>query len=194
MTISIETVAIFASIASAILAVVAIWLALHHYNRAKDVDKSVGESLAGITAQTTTLQAITGRQLDRLTDAATGPRQSEQAMLGMISDFVKQAGTPPSQASTVDAMPTDVPTEPLVEAICSACYFSVMSIMFIDIARRARTDSVPQGVLDLRDHAKSYFLRAEEWLERLDAARYEHHDYYQRYRMVRKSFHEDFRK
>ncbi len=66
-----------ASIASIILAVVAVILSVYFYTQAKNSEKEVTKSLSKIEAQADTLSKITGKQLDRLTKHATERRTSE---------------------------------------------------------------------------------------------------------------------
>lgn len=69
------TLGIASSIASTVLAVVAMAQSLYFYNQAKASERAAAETLAAIRAQTQTLEKIAGRQLDRLTRFATQPRQ-----------------------------------------------------------------------------------------------------------------------
>jgi len=60
-----------ASIASIVLAIVAIVLAVYFYTQAKQSEKDVANSLSKIEAQSQALEKITGRQLNRLTKHIT---------------------------------------------------------------------------------------------------------------------------
>ena len=60
-----------ASIASIVLAIVAIVLAVYFYTQAKTSEKDVANSLSKIEAQSQALEKITGRQLERLTKHIT---------------------------------------------------------------------------------------------------------------------------
>jgi hypothetical protein len=65
------------SIASIVLAVVAIFLAVYFYTQSKKSEKEVSNSLSKIETQAEALSKITGRQLDRLTKHATERRPQE---------------------------------------------------------------------------------------------------------------------
>lgn len=67
---------IVSNVASLILSVIAIWLSLYFYTKAKDTEAGVQSALAEIKQQTESLQKLAGRQLDRLTKFAVEPRQS----------------------------------------------------------------------------------------------------------------------
>ncbi|MFA6190959.1 MAG: hypothetical protein WC665_01275 [Sulfurimonas sp.] len=60
-----------ASIASIVLAIVAIVLAVYFYTQAKQSEKDVANSLSKIEAQSQALEKITGRQVERLTKHIT---------------------------------------------------------------------------------------------------------------------------
>lgn len=60
-----------ASIASIVLAIVAIVLAVYFYTQAKQSEKDVANSLSKIEAQSQALEKITGRQIERLTKHIT---------------------------------------------------------------------------------------------------------------------------
>lgn len=66
-----------ASIASIVLAIVAIFLAVYFYSQAKKTEKEVSSSLSKIETQADALGKISGRQLDRLTKHVTEQRTAE---------------------------------------------------------------------------------------------------------------------
>jgi hypothetical protein len=70
-----ETVGFAASIASIVLAVVAMILSVYFYTQAKNTEGAVTASLEAIRAQTDALQKLTGRWMDRLTRYVTTPQQ-----------------------------------------------------------------------------------------------------------------------
>ena len=63
-----EIASIVASFVSVILAVIAIWQAIHFYTQGKNTESRVESALSSIKAQVETLQSINGRTLDRLTN------------------------------------------------------------------------------------------------------------------------------
>lgn len=68
-------VGLVAGIVSVILAIVAIWQALHFYSQGKGTETRVETALSSIKAQVDTLQALNARTLDRLTKYATTHRE-----------------------------------------------------------------------------------------------------------------------
>jgi hypothetical protein len=110
-----EAFNIAASIASIILAVVAIWQAVHFYTQGKNTESRVETALSSIKAQVETLQSINGRTLDRLTKYATTPRedgssQAAQALSTALRDLpaIFLQFKVPSQDSTQAVMRKEI--------------------------------------------------------------------------------------
>lgn len=86
-----DTFNLGASIAAIILAVVAIWQAVHFYSQGKNTESRVETALASIKAQVETLQSINGRTLDRLTKYATTPREDGSSQVAnALSSALKE--------------------------------------------------------------------------------------------------------
>lgn len=68
-------IGLVSGIVSVILAVIAIWQAIHFYTQGKNTESRVETALSAIKAQVETLQSINGRTLDRLTKYATTHRE-----------------------------------------------------------------------------------------------------------------------
>lgn len=69
-------------ICTVLLGVLAIWLSLYLYTRAKETEKAVDSSLAAIKQQTDSLQKLTAKQMDRLIGVvAEKPELEEQRTL-----------------------------------------------------------------------------------------------------------------
>jgi hypothetical protein len=79
-----EVASIVSSFVSTILAGFAIWLSLYMFNKGKDTEGDVRESLASIKAQTDALQKLTGKMMDRLTSAVTAPRAADEALVVLM--------------------------------------------------------------------------------------------------------------
>ena len=87
-----EIASIVASFVSLILAVIAIWQAIHFYTQGKNTESRVETALSSIKAQVETLQSINGRTLDRLTKYVTTPwddgtSQATQALSSATQQF-----------------------------------------------------------------------------------------------------------
>ena len=73
-----------ASVASIILAVLAIWMSLYFYNQSKNTESRVQIALEGIRSQTEALQTLSSKQMDRLTKFVTTPRTEMPAELQQV--------------------------------------------------------------------------------------------------------------
>lgn len=109
-----EIAAIVASFVSVILAIVAIWQAMHFYTQGKNTETHVQLALEGIKAQTEALQAINAKTLDRLTKYVTTPRdepsQAAQLLVTTLRDLpdIVLKLRPPSAPTNEDAFRREI--------------------------------------------------------------------------------------
>jgi len=86
-----DTFNLAASIASIILAIVAVWQAVYFYSQGKNTESRVETALSAIKAQVETLQSINGRTLDRLTKYVTTPREDGSSQVAnALSSALKE--------------------------------------------------------------------------------------------------------
>lgn len=86
-----DTFNLAASIASIILAIVAVWQAVYFYTQGKNTEARVETALASIKTQVETLQSINGRTLDRLTKYATTHREDGTSQVASaLSTAIKE--------------------------------------------------------------------------------------------------------
>src|SRR5262249_41060704 len=81
-----ETASIIASIVSVILALVAIAQSIYFYTQSKNTESRVQEALTAIKTQTESLQALSGKYLDRLTRYVTTPREDPNQIAQLFAD------------------------------------------------------------------------------------------------------------
>jgi hypothetical protein len=84
-----ETASIIASIASLILAIVAIAQSVYFYTQSKNTESRVQQALTGIKAQTDSLQALSGKYLDRLTRYVTTPRDEPNQTAELFASTIR---------------------------------------------------------------------------------------------------------
>lgn len=113
---------------SIILAVVAIWLAIHFYNQAKGSEIAVATALADIRAQTSTLERIAGRQLDRLTKYATQSKPEDPQLAEFLITFRQftQTALAPAIPAQGGASSAILGTEHLL-SIYNVMYFAALA-------------------------------------------------------------------
>ncbi len=80
-----EEAAISASVASVIVAVVAIFLAAYFYTQSKNTELNAGRALTKIETQTEALQKLTARWMDRLTKYVTEPKPVDENLSLLVS-------------------------------------------------------------------------------------------------------------
>ncbi len=66
------------------LGVLAIWLSLYLYSKAKDSEKETAKALEAIRAQSDALQKPTGRWLDRFTRHAVEPKPADEGLMQLV--------------------------------------------------------------------------------------------------------------
>lgn len=81
---AVEIVNLISSLASLILALIAIWLALHFYDRAKSAEKQTAVNVNEIKTQTRALTDISSRMLDKYTDYAVQPKAADETFLAVV--------------------------------------------------------------------------------------------------------------
>src|SRR5262245_9741121 len=117
----VQVCSIASSVASLIIAVLAMWFAFYVYDKGKATDQSITNSLAKIEAQAESLQKLSGKWMDRLTkyvttDRPPGPLDHELPNLIAVLTQLPQAITMKiSQPQSSD------PPEHLIEELIT-CY------------------------------------------------------------------------
>jgi hypothetical protein len=81
---AVDIVNLISSLASLILSVIAIWLALHFYDKSKDSEKQTEVNVNEIKTQTQALTEISSRMLDKYTDYATKPKEADETFLAVV--------------------------------------------------------------------------------------------------------------
>ncbi|BFU92525.1 MAG: hypothetical protein NTAFB01_37120 [Nitrospira sp.] len=66
------------------LGVLAIWLSLYLYSKAKDSEKETSKALEAIRAQSDALQKLTGRWMDRFTRHAVEPKPADEGLMQLV--------------------------------------------------------------------------------------------------------------
>lgn len=108
---AITIISLIASLASLVLAVIAIWMSMYFYNQSKNTEANVQIALEGIKSQTNTLQSLNARTLDRLTKYVTTPRndasQTAQLLITALPDIVLKL-MPPNPSSNEESLRKEI--------------------------------------------------------------------------------------
>jgi len=124
-----EIASIVASVASTILAIVAIGLSVLFYTQGKNSEVRVQMALEGIRAQTDALQKLTGRWMDRLTKYVTTPHEpmvetQSQLLLAikeLPKDIVSQLLVPSAQSQQPELL------RECVSGYCALYYYTAIA-------------------------------------------------------------------
>jgi hypothetical protein len=81
---NIELVSFIASVASLIMALVAMWQAVHFYNQAKTAELNTATTLESIKTQAAMLEKMTARWMDRFTKYVTTPKEADETTTRLI--------------------------------------------------------------------------------------------------------------
>jgi len=116
-----EIFSIAASIASIILAIVAIGLAVFFYRDSKSAESNVATSLEGIKTQSEILKEISARWMDRLTEYVTRPGQLLE--IAAVAQTIRTTGE--GVASSADTITLDKEQQAAVVTLTIALYYYV---------------------------------------------------------------------
>lgn len=138
----IEIINLLASLASLILSVLAIALALYFYERSKDSEKNTALNVNEIKTQTRALTEISSRMLDKYTDYATGPKAADESFL-VVTQLLSQM-----TSSRITGNP-DGGTKAQLERY--AVDVSIAALFYAGLTNLAVQDLLPQRLIDIED-------------------------------------------
>jgi hypothetical protein len=120
-----DVINLAAALASIVLAVVAIGLAVYFYIKGRVSEGRASSVLSQIQTQVGTLDKLSGKMLDRLTRAAIEPRPEQEAILTIISALRQ---VPESLANGPRGpVAQNVPQGEWIAALVSGYYYSSMA-------------------------------------------------------------------
>jgi hypothetical protein len=120
-----DVINVAAALASIVLAVVAIGLAVYFYVRGRDSEGRASSVLSQIQTQIGTLDKLSGKMLDRLTRVSVEPRPEQEAILTIISALRQ---LPEGLANGPRGpVPQNVPQGEWIAALVSGYYYSSMA-------------------------------------------------------------------
>lgn len=120
-----DVINLAAALASIVLAVVAIGLAVYFYVKGRDSEGRASSVLSQMQTQVGALDKLSGKMLDRLTRAAIEPRPEQEAILAIISALRQ---IPESLANGPRGPVTQgVPQGECIAALVAAYYYSSMA-------------------------------------------------------------------
>lgn len=168
---NLELASLMASIASIILAVIAIWLALYFYHKSKQTEKIVALDLTEIKTQAGTLERLTGRWMDRFTRYAVNPKPADETTTLLMS--IVERSIPPTSAELKQIRESDSPENLIAELI--TCYILIHN--YASISNIATQGYLPEEISqivgvtkikELVDGSFTTFQHLDQIIEGLD--------------------------
>jgi uncharacterized protein YoxC len=174
-----EALSIATSIVSMALAFFSIWLSFHFYEKTKETEKQVSNSLAKIEAQTAALQKINAKWMDRLTQYVTtdSPRpvdETTRVLLQVLTELPQSLSSGISQPTSTDSK------EQLIEEIYTlyiiVYYYSALTnywaqVSLPDFEDFDSTDDLHQLIMRVIDGSCNDFQFFAQLLGKADQER-----------------------
>lgn len=167
---ALDIINLISSLASLILSVIAIWLALYFYHKSKDTEKEVNETLTEIKTHTGTLERLTGKWMDRFTRYVTTPQRVDemQERLLQIISFTTQSSVnqlPPAP----DGNTKPQLTEYLVSSYLALYYYAGLTNIATQFYLPKLDELEPGNTLkNIVDRSHADFVYLENLIASLD--------------------------
>ena len=150
-----DLISLAGSIASLILAVLSIWLALYFFIKSKNAESNTSNLLVRVEGQVGLMSKVTSRMLERYVRYSTSPKPSDELLPTVLKEFMKNTSidheqsvnSVPARHDTVDDS-DDVLDNELVNMYIVGMYWSA-------IANAALQDRLPEDVAELSDPQNS---------------------------------------
>jgi len=165
---AVDIVNLISSLASLILSVIAIWLALHFYDKSKDSEKQTEVNVNEIKTQTQALTDISTRMLDKYTDYATKPKEADETFLAVVQ-LLSQ-----TTVASIGNYPTSNNTNELRNFAVNA---TILALFYAGFTNLTLQDLLPENVSmidsdnnlpNLLDASKEDFLALDSTLGEVD--------------------------
>jgi len=162
-----DWVTLVGAIASLILAVIAIWLAIHFFVNSKRSENEVSNLLSKLEAQTQILAKVTGKMLDKYVTYSTQPKQADETTI-LLMQLISGVGLNNGiigEGPTVRNAPA---MQELTTLYIATLYHAALTNIVMqpnlpeDIGELELEDSVWQKTLVERSYAD--FMGAANWL------------------------------
>lgn len=166
-----------ASVASILLALVAMAMSLYFYCQTKNSEAKVENALEGIKAQTEALQRLSGRYLDRLTKYVTTPKEGPNAESTAVVQALDRLPAQIQTAVSILIAPSVGQQDALVKEIIN-CYIALLyyvgltnvwsSFTLPSAENFDETDSWHQQIKTVVDRSYHDFMHIENLVFALD--------------------------
>jgi len=165
-------VCLAAGIASVIVCLIAIWLAVHFYGKATEADKGLSNALVQLKAETALLQKLSGRQLATLTRPGTASAATQQRLLQVLEQIGTSA---PSMVIPAHILDGEQTREELVgqsvSASVAAHHFLALCNMLAQLSLAVGDEEWQPTLRRVLDLSYRNFRCFDDILSRVDDAR-----------------------
>jgi hypothetical protein len=178
-----------AGIASVVVCLIAIWLAVQFYGKATEADKGLSNALIQLKVETALLQKLSGRQLAGLLGYGTASRSSQEKLLCVL----ERVGTPAaSMVIPAHVLNGDQTGEELVAQSVSSCvaahHFLALCNVLAQLLLATGEDELRPAASRVLDVSYRNFRCFDDILSRVDDARIKTNPYHGTYQVTCEMF------
>jgi hypothetical protein len=162
---TLDWIAIISSIASLILAVLSIWLALHFYSKAKEAESSVAQLLIKLDTQTNLIHKVTSRMLDKYVTFSTSPKAPDESWL-LMAQIVQSSlsqGLPNNSATESEDRETIL--QHLTTLYIATMYYSAIANIYLQITAPDQISDLEPEHKTLLERSSSDFRVSSSWID-----------------------------
>jgi len=174
-----------AGIASVVVCLIAIWLALQFYAKATTADKGLSNALIQLKVETELLQKLSGRQLAGLLGYGTASRSSQEKLLRALESVGAPVATLVIPGHVLDG---DQTREELVAQSVSSCvaahHFLALCNVLAQLLLATDEDGLRLAASRVLDISFRNFRCFDDILARLDDARIKSNPYHGTYQVT----------
>lgn len=163
-----DWIALTSSIASLILAVVSIYLAVHFFIKSKEAEKQASNTLTKIEVQTKTLQNVSTRMLDKYVNYSTQPKQADETVIllaQMVQNSMSQGLSGTGETIDNDKIMQHLTTLYIVVVYYAALTNITMQSAIPEDMNEADLEAEMPWIRTLLDRSNADFKVAAEWLD-----------------------------
>lgn len=161
-----------------VLGILAIWLSLYLYTKAKDTETETKKTLEAIKAQSDALQKLTARWMDRFTRHAVEPKPADEGLMQLVQVVASLPTTILAhlQVRTTDTSNQEPLLKEIVDSYVGLYYYTALANVLAQgqLPQEAEfnpEDALHAGVQALVDRSASDFIHMAKLLNGVDQNR-----------------------
>jgi len=183
-------VSLGAGIASVVVCLITIWLAVQFYGKAAAADKGLSNALIQLRVETDLLQKVSGRHLAGLLGYGAAPRSSQERLLQLLERAVTPSASMVIPAHVLNG---DQTREELVAQSVSSCvaahhFLALCNVLAQLLLLNAGADELRPAASRILDLSYRNFCHFDDILARVDDARIKANSYQGTYQLTCEMF------